>query len=207
MAINLPRLWFHGLPSPERERAIRKVRSVQRLLIRRSDGWRSRSEVMQHPLLVEAICRDWIRVDYTHLPERVCEAAQTRDVIYYGKEAEPHARLKLAALDWMRGEGATDAKAEVRLGGWIADAYSESYVWAIECGNTDASRLLDAIRWYRAPRFTVLPFQRAHTDDHRARRLIAVDFYWRPSLTRWLRNAASSVCQPHQCKRNQEDER
>ncbi|MEH3063821.1 MAG: hypothetical protein PGN33_14130 [Methylobacterium radiotolerans] len=186
MLSNAPRLWFQRLPSPERERALRKIECVQRLLIRRSDGWQSRSTVMQFPLLVEAICRDWIRVDYTRLPADICARAQSDRVIYHGREAEPHARLKLAALGWMKGEGAADAKAEVRMGGWIADAYSESYLWAVECGNTDASRLVDAIRWHRAPRFTILPFQRTHTDDHRARRLIAVDFYWRPSLTRWL---------------------
>lgn len=169
-----------------REAFWRGTKKLQRILIRRNDGWASRSLVQSHPLLVTAMLNGDLRVDMTRLPLFACEEAQAAKVRLHGKEGDDHARLKHAALAWMADEGAKDAQAEVRMGGWIADAYSEEYIWAIECGNTDASRLMDAIRWNRAPRFTVIPFQSTHWPNERVRRLIAVDFYWRPSLTQWV---------------------
>lgn len=170
----------------KQQAAIQICRKLQRILIRRNDGWASRNLVQSHPLLVAAVYNGDLHVDISRLPRSACEDAQNAKVRLHGKEGDDHARLKLAALGWMKSEGATDASAEVRMGGWIADAYSESHIWAVECGNTDASRLMDAIQWCRAPRFTVIPFQNTHWNNESVRRLIAVDFYWRPSLSKWV---------------------
>lgn len=166
---------------------LRRTEVLQRLLVRHHDGWGRSSTVLKYPLLVAALCQRGLRGEMVKLPVSVCAAAQEEErVLLHGTEGMAHARLKLAALKWMHREGAIDAKPEVRFEGWIADAYSEDFTWVVECGNTDASRLMDALRWRRVPRFTVIPFQRTHWPGERIRSLIGIDFYWPPSLQRWV---------------------
>lgn len=166
---------------------LRRTQVLQRLLVRHNDGWGRSSTVLRYPLLVAALCQRGLRGQMVKLPVSACAAAQAEDCVHqHGTEGITHARLKLAALKWMQEEGAVDAEPEVHFEGWIADSYSDGFTWVVECDNTDASRLLDVLRWRRAPRFTVIPFQRTHWPGERVRSLIGVDFYWPPSLTRWV---------------------
>ncbi len=117
------------------------------------------------------------------LPREAVSQALKLHVSRYGTEGKDHARLKAAALLWMRSEGAEDAAPEVRGIVGIADAYSAKANWIVECGHTRFSKLADAMSWEDRPRFTLLPFQPLRWNDGRKRRPIAIDFSWSPEVT------------------------
>lgn len=166
--------------------AHRASRSLGRILVRRSDGWRTRSIVDRNPLVVEAVRLGLIRARLIRLPQSACERGQTEPPIYKGNECEDHARLKIAALAWMKAEGARDAALEVTVGRFRHDAASLRREWFVECGNTDAARIENLMCHEVPPRFTVIPYQRMLWRDRSVRRLLAIDLHWSADAGEWM---------------------
>lgn len=173
-------------PPPNLRSVVAASRSLGKVLVRRSDGWRNRSIAMRNPLVIEAARNGFIRARLARLPLSVCEHAQTEAPIYTGNECEDHARLKIAALAWMKAEGAKDACLEQTAGRFRHDAYSQRKQWVVECGNTDAARIETLICCDPAPRLTIIPYQRMLWRNRSVRRLLAVDIWWHPELHEWM---------------------
>lgn len=97
-------------------------------------------------------------------------------------ESIDHIRMKRAAREWMRAEGAVDALEEVPGYTGKFDVYSADADWIVECGNSSMDKLIEAIRDDERPRFTLVPYQDTERHDDTPRRLIAVDFVWDEAL-------------------------
>lgn len=174
---------------PYRWRTVGLGLRLGNLFNRRCEAWGWRDSPGGSAATLAAFEDGRISVQMRRLPLAAVTEAQTARARRHGNESEEHARLKLAALLWMRSEGADDAELEARGIVGIADAYSEKANWIVECGNTRFSKLADAVLWEDAPRFTLIPYQNDDWEDGRPRRLIAIDFSWGKDLTKDLEEA------------------
>lgn len=154
------------------------VKRLSRLFDRRNDRWGARSSRSSARMIASLIDVGRLSVRAHRLPMSACGSAATIPPSSSG-ESTDHRRMKRAAMEWMRSEGATDAKEEVLGYTGKFDVYSADADWIVECGNSDMGKLLDAIRDDERPRFTLIPYQATEWRDGSHRRLIAVDFVGR----------------------------
>ncbi|GJD55202.1 hypothetical protein MTDSW087_04955 [Methylobacterium dankookense] len=192
---------FEPPPNPGRGVEPRKLSNLmfrmERVFSRSRDGWGPRDIAADFPDLVAGFASGRIAVRIVRLPYEVCERASLEKPELCGTEGLQHARMKLAAEAWMRGEGASDARTEVRCLVGRADAFSPSQNWVVEVGNTPLRKLFVCVDHPTPHRFSLIPFQRAHWQDRSVRRLLALDFAWDPSLTREIderRRARAWAC-------------
>lgn len=181
---------------PRAARARRRYRPrdihsrLQRLFSRLHDGWGPRDLACDHPDLVRGFTAGRIQMRMIHLPASVCAEAEQQKPMLHGTESLRHARMKLAAEAWMRGEGASDAQQEARCLVGQADCFSAARQWVVEVGNTPLRKLRVCVENPAGHRFTLIPYQRPFWRDGSVRPLIAADFAWDPSLWREIEEAA-----------------
>jgi len=176
--------------SPEQSNTLSRTwLRLTNLFNRRCEAWGWRDTATEYPDALAAFEAGRIAVHIRRLPLDAVVTASRDKIWRHGNEGVDHARIKRAALLWMQGAGAADAKAEVRGVVGIADAYSDSANWIVECGNTRFGKLAEAITWEDTPRFTLIPFQDLERDDGTPRRLIAIDFSWSRDVTEDVENA------------------
>jgi hypothetical protein len=154
---------------------------LERLFTRRRDGWGPRSAVGSSGMVARMIEAGRLTVRMHRLPMAASLAA-ARMQGGARSESIDHIRMKRAAREWMRAEGASDAHEEVRSYNGKFDVYSADADWIVECGNSSMDKLIDAIREEDCPRFTLIPYQDTERHDDSPRRLIAVDFLWDEGL-------------------------
>ncbi|MGU3286416.1 hypothetical protein, partial [Methylobacterium mesophilicum] len=196
-----PRPFFHGgIPSmayesqpcagdQRKEKAFQRVpnpmghvaRQLSRLFNRRNDGWGARSSAGSLHTVAPLIEAGRVTVRMHRLPMAACVAASRMQSGGRG-ESITHIRMKRAAREWMRSEGADDAREEVPGYTGKFDAYSAKADWIVECGNSSMDKLIQAIRDDEHPRFTLIPYQDTERHDDSPRRLIAIDFMWDEAL-------------------------
>jgi hypothetical protein len=162
---------------------------IDALFNRRCSRWGYRDSCTDRQATYRAFLAGRFRMTLRRVPAEWCRLALNAEVRCEGGEGEDHARLKLAALLWMRNDGADDATREARGIVGIADVYSKNANWIVECGNTRFGKLADAALWEDAPRFTLIPFQSLRRSDLSPRRFIAIDFAWTKELTADLEDA------------------
>lgn len=163
--------------SPRRGVAAR----LGRLFNRRNDGWGARSSAGSLHTVAPMIEAGRVTIRMHRLPMAACVAAAHMQSGGRG-ESIAHIRMKRAAREWMRSEGAADAREEVPGYTGKFDAYSAKADWIVECGNSSLDKLIQAIRDDEHPRFTLIPYQDTERHDDSPRRLIAIDFMWDEAL-------------------------
>jgi hypothetical protein len=155
---------------------------LSRLFNRRNDGWGARSSVGSLRTVVPLIEAGRVTIRMRRLPMAACVTAARMQGGGRG-ESIAHIRMKRAAREWMRSEGAADAREEVVGYTGKFDAYSADADWIVECGNSSLDKLIQAIRDDERPRFTLIPYQATERHDDSPRRLIAIDFIWDEALS------------------------
>ncbi|KIU36535.1 hypothetical protein SR39_06230 [Methylobacterium radiotolerans] len=118
----------------------------------------------------------------TRLPLLAVQTADHLALTTTRGEGYDHLLLKRTAREWMRAEGAADAREEMRGFGGRFDVYSRDADWIVECGNSSMQKLVDAICDEEHPRFTLVPYQAIAWSDGSMRRLAAIDFVWDDGL-------------------------
>ncbi|WP_238231576.1 hypothetical protein [Methylobacterium thuringiense] len=167
-----------------------KVRERVGDLFNRDDlgwAWSRRDCPTTIDLFLGAYAKGHLSVGLARIPLRHCLAAHAADPYPTGNESKRHARMKHAAVLWMRECGAADARDEVECAAGRADAYSATADWAVECGNTRIGKLVSCIECSKRPLFTLIPYQNEHRPDGRVRSLVGVHFAWSPQLTTAVR--------------------
>lgn len=154
---------------------------LNRLFTRKNDGWGSRSSLDALRMLAALVQDGRVSVRLKRLPMAASVAAAR---LQGGRrnESVDHIRMKRAAREWMRAEGASDAQEEVPGYAGKFDVYSADADWIVECGNSSMDKLIQAIRDDERPRFTLIPYQDTERHDDSPRRLIAIDFVWDEAL-------------------------
>lgn len=175
---------FRCVPNPRGdapwpvERARHLATRLERLFNRDPSGWPPRDGWVELGPVLKLMAHGSVQIRLIRLPLQACAEASNRHIFGTRAESAEHIRLKLAAIAWMKGQGARDACAECVHVAGRSDACSIARDWIVECGHTRMGKLVDAIAGMRAGRFTLIPFQPLARWDQSVRPLLAIDFSW-----------------------------
>lgn len=188
---------FRPVPNPRKgdpwptERARHLAERLEALFNRDPSGWPPRDGWIELGPVLKLIAFGEVHMRLIRLPLQACAEASERVIPGTRAESPEHARMKLAAVAWMRGAGARDAGAErVHVAG-RSDACSIAQDWIVECGHTRMGKLVDAIAGMPAGRFTLIPYQPLARWDRSVRRLLAVEFTWSAAANAEVEAAAA----------------
>ena len=172
------------------ERVHRMITGLTRLFNRDPDARRPLNRTDELAWLLYAYIEQDVKLRLVRISSETCmDAILSHRIPRREHESFQHQYMKLAAVYWMREQGAADANSELTWYNFRVDAMSRKTKWIVECGNTPMRKLKMAVMEDTPPRFTLIPFQDMADDplySKRLRPLLGVDFTWSPALTKRL---------------------